>query len=243
VTRRWLPALALLCAAAASDGGRPDRMARLPGTMLWAWEHPQDLRAIDPRTTGVAYLALTLRLSGERITLVPRHQPLRVPAGTRLVAVARLESNGEPPSTAAIPGLTRDLCALVRPGVAAIQLDYDAPRSARPFYRALVTRARRALPDSIGLSITALASWCVDDPWLRDLPVDEIVPMTFRMGRDDEVVRRALAARGDFACAECRRAIGLVTDERAPRLNGARRVYWFQPGPWTPAALAAARQP
>jgi hypothetical protein len=240
--RRVLLASALFCAAAAA-GTRPDRMARLPATMLWAWEHPQDLRAIDPRTTGVAYLALTLRLDGERITRVPRQQPLCVPAGTRLVAVARLESGGEPPSIAVIDDLARDLGALVRPGVEAIQLDYDAPRSARPFYRALVTRARRALPDSMGLSITALASWCVDDPWLRDLPVDEIVPMTFRMGRDDEVVRRTLATRGDFDCAECRRAVGLVTDEPAPRLSGPRRVYWFQPGPWTPAALAAVRRP
>jgi len=229
-----------ICAALPWSGGR-DRMAQLPRTMLWAWEHPQDLRAIDPRTTGVAYLALTLRLEGERIIRVPRQQPLRVPAGTRLVAVARIE--GAAPALSTTSEIAREVHALVRPAVQAIQLDYDAPRSARPFYRALVTEVRRALPDSIGLSMTALASWCVDDPWMTHLPVDEIVPMAFRMGADDQVVRRSLESRGEFACAECRRAIGLVTDEPTPRLAGARRIYWFQPGRWTPAALAAARQP
>lgn len=239
MNRRALLSLAI-CSALAWNGGHHP-MAQLPRTMLWAWEQPQDLRAIDPRTTGVAYLALTLRLDGERITRVPRQQPLRVPAGTRLVAVARIE--GAAPSFSSIDELTRQLCALARPGVEAIQLDYDAPRSARPFYRALVIHLRRALPGSVGLSMTALASWCVNDPWLKDLPVDEIVPMAFRMGADDEVVRRSLETRGDFACTECRGAIGLVTDEPAPRLKGPRRVYWFQPGPWTPAALAAARRP
>src|SRR5262249_52427048 len=182
--------LTLAMLAALPWGGGRDRMASLPRTMLWAWEHPQDLRAIDPRTTGVAYLALTLRLDGERLPRVPRQQPLRLAAGTRVVAVARIE--GAAPSLAAIDGVTRELRALLRPGILAIQLDYDAPRSARPFYRMLVTRARQALPDSIGLSMTALASWCVEDPWLRDLPVDEIVPMPFPMGCDARVVRQAL---------------------------------------------------
>ena len=232
--------LTLAICAALPWSARHDRMAQLPHTMLWAWEHPQDLRAIDPRTTGVAYLALTLRLEGERIIRMPRQQPLRVPAGTRLVAVARIE--GAAPDLSTTSEVARELRFLVLPGVRAVQLDYDAPRSARPFYRTLVTEVRRALPDSIGLSMTALASWCVDDPWMKDLPVDEIVPMAFRMGRDDRVVRRSLESRGEFACAECWHAIGLVTDEPAPPVRP-RRVYWFQPGSWTPAALAAAHQP
>ena len=35
----------------------------LPDTVLWAWEHPEDLRALNPRTTAVAFLAATLNLS------------------------------------------------------------------------------------------------------------------------------------------------------------------------------------
>jgi len=205
-----------------------------PDTVLWAWEHPQDLRWIDPNTTCVAHLALTLRLADRQILRQPRQQVLRVPPGTRLVAVARIETGAETDlGPSAIEDIARDLVALARPGVVAIQVDFDAARSERAFYRALLERLRATLPDSLGLSMTALASWCLDDPWLQGLPVDEIVPMVFRMGRDGEAVRRVLADRGDFPCAECRGAIGLATDEPAPLLRGHRRVYLFQAGAWS----------
>ena len=32
---------------------RAAALARLPQVMLWAWERPEDLRFVDPRTTGV----------------------------------------------------------------------------------------------------------------------------------------------------------------------------------------------
>jgi hypothetical protein len=197
------------------------------------------LRFINPRTTGVAYLALTLRLEHRKILRQPRQQPLRVPAGTKLMAVARLETGAEPDLGAgAVEQLASDLAALARPGVVAIQVDFDCARSERGFYRALLERLRGTLPDSLGLSMTALASGCVDDPWLKDMPVDEIVPMVFRMGRDGEAVRRVLENRGEFPCAQCRDAIGLATDEPAPLLHGHRRVYLFQPRTWSFAARA-----
>jgi hypothetical protein len=79
----------------------------------------------------------------------------------------------------------------------------------------------------------------VNDPWLKDLPVDEIVPMAFRMGADDEAVR-LVEARGDFLCAECRGAIAGTDDRRAP--GGARRAR-APARRLTPAGAAAARQP
>jgi hypothetical protein len=235
--RRWLiPAAILvlvLSAARAQAGDRKARLASLPDTILWAWEHPEDLRSIDPRRVGVAYLALTLRLEQGTIVRQPRQQPLRVAAGTRRVAVVRIETGQQPALTAAtVEDLTQDIRHLVRPGVAAIQLDYDAARSERGFYHDLAARLRQSLPDSLPISMTALASWCVDDPWLKSMPVDEIVPMVFRMGEGGGAIRRALAARGDFPCVECRGSIGLATDEPRPRLPGARRTYWFHGGSW-----------
>jgi hypothetical protein len=50
----------------------------LPRLVLWAWERPEDLRQIDD-DIGVAFLAQTITVSGERLTLHPRLQPLRVP--------------------------------------------------------------------------------------------------------------------------------------------------------------------
>ena len=222
-----------LWAPAAHAADRESRMASLPDTILWAWEHPEDLRLIDPRRVGVAYLALTLRLDQGTIERQPRQQPLRVPAGTRRLVVVRIETSEQPaPTAATIEQIAQDVRRLARPGVAAIQLDYDAARSERGFYHDLASRIRRTLPDSLPLSMTALASWCVDDPWLKDMPVDEIVPMVFRMGADGPAIRRTLAARGDFPCRECRGSIGLATDEPRPKLASPRRTYWFHGGSW-----------
>jgi hypothetical protein len=60
-----------------------------------------------------------------------------------------------------------------RPGISGIQVDFDATASERRFYRELVIDLRRLLPDSVPLSITALASWCLDDNWISGLPADE----------------------------------------------------------------------
>ena len=77
--------------------------------------------------------------------------------------------------------------------VGAIQIDFDAVTSERNFYRQLLEDLRQQLPDNVPLSITALASFCIGDPWIKDLPVDEAVPMMFRMGTDNESIRGMLA--------------------------------------------------
>jgi hypothetical protein len=65
----------------------------------------------------------------------------------------------------------------------ALQIDFDAPESARPFYRALVADVRRELGPDVFLSVTALLSWCATPhSWLHNLPADEIVPMAFDPG-------------------------------------------------------------
>jgi hypothetical protein len=238
-------ATVVLCAPHAGDGsiGRAATFARAPDVVLWAWEQPQDLSFIDPARVGIAFLARTVTIAVDGVRMRPRMQPLRVPPATAAIAVARIETRDDPaPSRleALRPDVVAAIADLARlPGIAAVQVDYDAPRSQRTFYRALLADLRRALPDSLALSMTALASWCVGDRWLDGIDVDEAVPMVFRMGADARVVRHALA-RGDFPCAECRTSIGIATDEAAPpRLHG-RRVYVFHPGPWTPEAARAA---
>jgi hypothetical protein len=216
-------------------------MTSVPDTVVWAWEQPQDLRFLDPRRVGVAYLALTLRLGPDGIRRIPRHQPLRVARGARMIAVARIEAPpGADLSERTANAVAQDLAALARPSVAAIQIDFDAPLSARPFYRDLAARLRASLPDDVGLSMTALASWCMEDPWLAGMPVDETVPMLFRMGPATDLVRGALARAGDFPCPQCRQSVGFGTDEAPVALAGHRRVYWFHAGPWTEAAWRSA---
>ena len=114
-----------------------------------------------------------------------------------------------------------------QPGIRALQIDYDARLSERPFYRDLIDRVRERLPAEFPLSITALASWCDADGWIAALPVREAVPMLFRMGPDRY-------RPGDpFRVPLCRSSVGVSMDEPLSRLPRGRRVFIFHPGPWS----------
>jgi len=206
-----------------------------PPVILWAWERPEDLRFLDSRRVGVAFLAQTLRLSGDKVIFVPRMQPLKLPPATRLIAVTRIETLKNPSQPLALSDaqsnqlILRVLQTLALKNVAAIQLDFDAKVSERAFYRRLLTALRQRLPGSIPLSITALASFCIGDGWINDLPVDEAVPMIFRMGEDSRRVRRFLKSGGDFPVPLCRHSYGIATDEPLPgNFAKLRRTYIFK---------------
>lgn len=218
---------------------------RLPHVILWAWERPEDLQFLDPKRYGVAFLAQTLTLKDDEVAIRPRRQPLKVPPATRLIAVTRIESRK---NTGQLVSLTDDqrnrlvtliLKTLDHTDVAAIQVDFDAVVSERDFYRALLQDLRRRLPDQVPLSMTALASFCVGDRWLNDLPVDEAIPMVFRMGTDSKSIKQMLGDGRDFRDGLCRRSYGIAIDEPfAVRLNSERRIYAFNAKPWTVDDLA-----
>src|SRR5260221_14677834 len=69
------------------------RTDRLPRLMLWAWERPTDLRFINPKETGVAFLAQSIRLRAGEVEIRPRLQPLSLPEGASAMAVARVETD------------------------------------------------------------------------------------------------------------------------------------------------------
>ncbi|MBI3652676.1 MAG: DUF3142 domain-containing protein [Acidobacteria bacterium] len=223
-----------------------ERLTPMPKIILWAWERPEDLRFINPTQTGVAVLAMTMRLSGGETTLRPRLQPLQIPQGTYLIAVTRLETDKQhaPEFSLAqrhkiIAGI---LQALGNPRVAAVQIDFDATTSERNFYQALLTDLRQQLPDTMPLSITALASWGLDDNWITDLAADEAVPMLFRLGVDEKQIINRLTAGGDFRPPIARRSFGISTDQPLPRLPSGRRVYIFSERPWSAEAAHQAIQ-
>jgi hypothetical protein len=88
--------------------------------------------------------------------------------------------------------------------------------------------------------MTALASFCVGDRWLDDLPVDEAVPMIFRMGADTRTVRSFLGNGNDFREPLCRRSYGIALDEPLDiNFKGSRRKYIFNARPWTEQDVAA----
>jgi hypothetical protein len=140
------------------------------------------------------------------------------------------------------------------PNVRAIQIDFDAAVSERPFYSALLSAVRRNLLPSMPLSITALASWCIGDSWFENLPpgtIDEAIPMLFRLGPDAADVINFLHSGKDFPVASCRGSLGLSIDERLSndlltgRFPGSsaawrrKRIYVFSPRVQTQSSVSA----
>ena len=213
------------------------RLERMPQVLLWAWERPTDLRFINPKETGVAFLAQSIRLRSGGVEIRPRLQPLDLPADASVMAVVRVEADAvSKPELSTqqrekLAGAIADMATL--PHVSNIQIDFDATKSQRAFYRDVIIDVRRCLPDDVSLSITALASWCTYDEWLSDLPIDEAVPMLFRMPADGKQIARRLDAGDDFIAPPCRNSYGLSTDEPRSNLSSARRLYVFNPDPWT----------
>lgn len=218
-----------------------NRISRLPSTILWAWERPEKLDYLDPQKTGVAFLAKTIYLRADRTVSRPRLQPLAVPNGAQVIAVARIESDRFPApslSTQQISDTAAEISKLGSlPNVAMVQVDFDAKASERAFYRSLLTELRDRLPQSTLLSITALASWCKGDNWLDDLPIDEAVPMLFRMGVEQNQFLSQLAAGGTFSARPCQSSLGISTDEPLAELPQVLRVYVFNPQSWSPSQV------
>ena len=215
--------------------------ALLPRTILWAWERPTNLSFIDPHNTGVAFLARTIRLSNENVSVKPRLQSLTLPAGTPTIAVARVETDRQVRPIFSVEQ-RRQLAQAIAdmanlPRISGVQIDFDATLSERDFYRETIKEVRRLLPLRVSLSITALASWCMSDDWVSDLPIDEAVPMLFRMASDGRQIADSLARGEDFKAAPCRASYGISTDESSRRLIPTRRLYVFSPEAWTETSV------
>lgn len=263
-----------------SHSASTPQRAALPNIFFWAWERPEDLRFLESKNAGVAFLAKTIYVpssdedprndAGGSLFVRPRLQPLRVAPGTPLIAVVRIQTRdgrqpgsyaGSRPQFSARSAfnplqnqrLVDEMVELQKlPNIRALQIDFDATLSERAAYANLLRDLRRSLSPSLPLSITALVSWCIGDPWLEQLPpgtIDEAVPMLFRMGPDTASVAKFLHSGADFRVSACRTSLGFSTDEslsnallrrtlpNMPSDWHAKRIYVFAPRAWTqPAA-------
>ncbi|CAN5788380.1 hypothetical protein BH20ACI4_BH20ACI4_12460 [soil metagenome] len=222
----------------------PNLSKEIPSKILWAWERPEDLMFLETDKFGVAFLAQTLVLQNEQVVFRPRRQPLEIPAGTYLIAVTRIETVKEQNKR---PKLSdeqkKEVVSLVNktlalPDVRGVQIDFDVVVSEREFYRSVVNELKSNLPENISLTITSLASWCVGDSWFNDLPIDEAVPMAFRMGADDERIRSFLSNGNDWREPLCRGSYGISLDEQLKmNFKSNRRFYYFNAKPWKKSDL------
>ena len=226
-------ALAVGCCALRPDAADltppAGRMKALPARTLWVWERPEDLSTLDPRTTAIATLDRTVVL-GRTVAVVPRRQSYLYAAGTTRIAVVRIEAPGAIDS-ALEPAAANVILETLTQAPAALQIDFDARRSQRDFYTALLRDLRRRMPAAMPLSITALASWCSNDDWISRLPVDEAVPMLFRMEPDR---RSAPPDLPWFRIREplCQSSVGISTREPSPIPTAGKRVYIFPDRGW-----------
>lgn len=248
-THRWLTAvsaaLVSLCVASANSA------IAAPNLVLWAWERTEDLKYIDKNVIAVAPLVQTLKLHSAEVYAYRRQTPLRVPDGTEIIPVTRIEVDYRNPPQLTDQQQDKVVSAILKTvrNVDRVQIDFDARVSERDFYRKLLVRLKQQSPRRIKLSITSLASWSLGDDWLaadKSL-VDEIVPMFFSMGASgDEVVSRL--DRGADLNPGYGGAIGIAVSSPfaesvakwAAKKGHNPRIYVFNPKPWSLRTVARA---
>jgi hypothetical protein len=219
----------LACAVGLFAAAPALRAQTMPAEMWWYWDRPASQLPMPPAGVGAAVVTSHVYLSGERAVRVSRRSGLRLPPAVMAIPVIHVEVDPALP----FAGNTHQRDAL-RDAVVAqalasrspwIQLDFEAKQSQRAFWLAATRAIRAGLPADVRLSVTALASWCFSDRWLQQAPVDEVVPMYFRLGKS----REALAARSAAGMPEprCRDAHGVADDEPAwpAALPGRRYVF------------------
>jgi len=227
----WARGVFLLCAMVMLGSARaPSRM------IVWAWERPEDLRFVGD-AADVALQSGFIVLSGDGVQARGRRFPLRM-SGRPTTALVHVQiDRGRP--LAWTPDQRREAAQAVLAfgqvaGADRLQVDFEVKRSERRVLLDLLSDVRRGLPKNKRLSMTALASWCETETWLDAAPVDEIVPMLFRMGPDGRPLKAKLEAGGDFANPRCRTALAVSTDAPLAHAPGdGRRVYLFDPRSWT----------
>ncbi len=200
-----------------------------PREFWWYWDRPAQQLPAPPAGVGAAIVTSHVYFSGAQVRQVRRRSALHLAPEVISIPVIHVEVDPAQPfagNTAqrdALRAAVLDLITLRRPPW--VQLDFEARPSQREFWLASVRAIRASLPTDVGLSVTALASWCYGDPWLGDAPVDEIVPMYFRLGRAREEFE-ARSAAGEQQ-PRCRQAHGVANDEAAwpAALPGRRYVF------------------
>jgi hypothetical protein len=236
----------LIWAAWFRYASRPMHRLQGPALVYWAWERPEDLRLLNSEKEAVAYLAASVELLPDSVRIYPRMQPLYLPPAIQLVAVVRIYSHPESPPSLSAEQFNETLQTLLKvtkqPSVAALQIDYDARVSERAFYSRILAELRRQLGLAYPVSITALASWCISDRWMSELPVNEAVPMLFSMGKEESLIRHYLSSVDTFPEPLCRGSLGISTGEWWPNpVHSRTRVYVFHQTPWTAEAVANIR--
>ena len=236
-TRTVLIMIATLFASVSNAGARRQ-------LVVWAWERPEDLRFL-PADVEIAVQSGFVVIAGDHFSVRGRRFPLRARTGQVRTSVVHVQIEGREPLIWSSALSARVAASIVRLGgvigIERLQIDFEVTQSNRRVLLDVLRDVRAALPPGVSFSMTALTSWCLGETWLDNAPVDEVVPMLFRMGRTGESITQRIS-EGQALQPVCRSAAAVATDTLAPRLLQVRRVYLFNPRSWTQADFAVARE-
>jgi len=219
--------------------------ASLANGVAWIWPDSNGPRSANGETAPyreAAVLVESLVLRARGVERGGRTQGLRLPPGVRIVPVLHVEAAADAPSMLtpaqrdAIVAAVRRHAGVAASGAGLLQLDFEAPARQRDAYRELVTAVRQALPAEVRLSVTVLAHWCTQGDWLDRLPVDEVVPMLYRLGPHAAQWRERFVREDATLARRCRGpAFGFATNDPPPPalLARATRPYWFDASAWS----------
>lgn len=207
--------------------------------VLWVWERPENLYFMKKEKVTYAYLAGTITKTDTGLTLYFRQQPLRIPDDSTTVATIRIEDKAKETTFGdsdiqEISDFVVSACLKDRKNISC-QIDFDAGQSQIDFYKKLILAVRSKLPEGVKLSLTALLSWCIDnDPWFDNLPLDEIVPMFFRLGKDSNIYWQKISQEDLILNPLCQKSIGISTDEQLPgkKYLKNKEIYIFNNDYW-----------
>lgn len=207
-----------------------------PEAIAWLWK---DAAIPAWSRSVVAVVDRHVWLAGDKVLVRPGARPRQLPEQAAVIPVVHVEIDPlRPPASLAQaqPVVLDAMRAAARATTSGwVQLDLEARPSQRADYRALVQRIRATLPQRVKLSVTALAWWCRSGAWLDGLAADEVVPMFFRMGRDNAPLRAIVAQQPATLHPLCRAgSAGFSRQEPfAPEVTARyRRTYWFDEKGW-----------
>jgi len=212
--------------------------------ILWVWERPENLYFLKEKNVTFAYLSGTVTKTNDGLVYYPRRQPLRIPDNSQTIAVIRIEDKSDKhefydKDKESISDYIVKSCQ--EKSNLSCQIDFDAVESQIDFYKRLIIDVREKLPKEIKLSITSLVSWCTSGtPWFDGLPIDEIVPMFFRLGRDENLYWQKIEQGSLKLDISCQKSVGIAADESLPNkiyLEN-KPIYIFNNKYWSPSNWA-----
>ncbi len=197
---------------------------------LWTWERSDDLSFASSEQT-VAPLIATLIQVGNDVSFKPRRNPFKTRLGAKILPVFRLEAYKT--QSLNVAACTQYLLGVIKSNnYHEIQLDFDAKKSQRSAYKELIDSLKKQMPN-LKISITALASWCVDDGWIETLDIEYAVPMLYRMGDDAHKIMHSFSSTLAWPVKKCQNNVAFEVQGTFIKPTRNAKVFLFNNKAWS----------